>query len=96
MVHAFSLADTFISWSDPEAGLRISLSFQDAAGCSLIWYVLYQKYSHVATGLILWLDDVFHCILSMLNAYLQMMANFVCLQGHDLQGTETPTCWDFG
>ncbi|CAK0784720.1 hypothetical protein CVIRNUC_007924 [Coccomyxa viridis] len=29
--------DTIITWSDPEIGTDIALSFQESAGCSLIW-----------------------------------------------------------
>ena len=30
--------DTIITWSDPEIGTDIALSFQESVGCSLIWY----------------------------------------------------------
>lgn len=29
--------DTIITWSDPELGTDIALSFQEAVGCSYIW-----------------------------------------------------------
>lgn len=46
--------DTFISWSDPEAGLRLSLSFQDAEGCSRIWDMICKVQRHIRAGI---LDD---------------------------------------
>lgn len=30
--------DTIITWSDPEVGTDIALSFQESVGCSFIWY----------------------------------------------------------
>jgi protein phosphatase-4 regulatory subunit 3 len=30
--------DTIISWRDPEVATELALSFQEAAGCSYIWY----------------------------------------------------------
>lgn len=29
--------ETFISWCDPDAGMQLSLSFQDTAACSQVW-----------------------------------------------------------
>ncbi|XP_024313511.1 suppressor of Mek1 isoform X1 [Brachypodium distachyon] len=35
--------ETFISWCDPDAGMQLSLSFQDTAACSQVWYVTYHQ-----------------------------------------------------
>ena len=34
-----SLADTLIVWTEPSNGIDMALSFQEADGCALIWWV---------------------------------------------------------
>ncbi len=32
-------ADTLIVWTEPSNGIDMALSFQEAEGCAMIWYV---------------------------------------------------------
>ncbi|XP_047047029.1 suppressor of Mek1-like [Lolium rigidum] len=42
MDEIYKQEETFIKWSDPEVGITLCLSFQDAAGCSDVWNVISQ------------------------------------------------------
>jgi hypothetical protein len=45
-IFAVVAEDTIITWSDPEIGTDIALSFQEAAGCDYIWCV--HKSAHLS------------------------------------------------
>jgi hypothetical protein len=62
----FSLAETFIEWSDPEVGITLCLSFQDAAGCSDVWYATVTENAAVVS-----------LYLCMMCAHLHVMLNCV-------------------
>lgn len=33
-------ADTLIVWTEPQTGIDMALSFQEADGCATIWFVI--------------------------------------------------------
>lgn len=33
-------AETLIVWTEPSNGIDMALSFQEAEGCAMIWYVI--------------------------------------------------------
>jgi hypothetical protein len=63
LLYLFSLLETIISWRDPEAATELALSFQEAAGCSYIWYFRKRNHGVTTTSLQLFLIDVLVCIL---------------------------------
>lgn len=40
-----SFLDTLIVWQEPRTGVDMALSFQEAEGCAIIWFVLSRAYS---------------------------------------------------
>lgn len=41
MAMALTQAETLIVWTEPQTGIDMALSFQEADGCAQIWYVLF-------------------------------------------------------